>query len=70
MRTHRDLIRASGGVALFAKKLSLANATVRSWYTRNSIPRDYWIQISLLELAPVAELLACAPQTKRQHKAA
>ena len=48
MRTHRDIIRAGGGVAVFAKKLSLANPTVRSWFTRGSIPHDYWPAIALL----------------------
>ena len=70
MRTHRDIIRNGGGVAACAHRLSLAIPTVRSWYTRNSIPHDYWVRLSLLEIATVNDLAATAPMTRRQRKAA
>lgn len=74
MRTHRDVIKDAGGVANFARKLSLSErtATVQSWWQRDSIPGEYWVLISQLELASLPELAMARylRHGQRQRKAA
>lgn len=72
MRTHRDVIRDGGGVAAFARKLSLSRkpTTVQSWWQRGSIPGEYWLLISQLELASLPELALAASirQAEKQRQ--
>ena len=62
MRTHRDVIRDGGGVAAFARHVGLSRkpTTVQSWWQRDSIPGEYWLLISELRLASLAELALAA----------
>jgi hypothetical protein len=69
MGDHKDIIRRGGGVAAFAKKLHRTTPTVRSWFTRNSIPSYVWPQICLLEIATLADLASAAPLSKRARAA-
>lgn len=73
MRTHRDVIRDAGGVAVVARKLSLAQrpTTVQSWWQRDSIPGEYWLMLAQHELASLPELaLAAATRRQRSRQAA
>jgi hypothetical protein len=73
MRSHRDIIVSSGGVAAFARKLALPAekvAAVRQWRARDAIPPEYWTLIAAEGLASLAELNIAHAARKQRMKAA
>lgn len=42
MNTHRDIIKAVGGVHAIAAKLNMKAGTVQVWKHRQHIPRHMW----------------------------
>jgi len=72
MRSHRQIIQDAGGVIALAEKLGISDkqATVRSWWKRNSINADYWLAISKLDIATTGELAASRPQRRPNYRAA
>lgn len=55
-----------------ARKLGLSQkpTTVRSWWQRDSIPGEYWLLISQLELASLPELAFAAAARRHPSKVA
>ena len=59
MRTHKQIVKDSGGDALIGKLgIDVSVWTVRAWRARNSIPGPYWQAFADHGLATLAELAA------------
>jgi hypothetical protein len=68
MRTHRDILRASGHDRI----VELTNrpiTTVRSWDQRDSIPADMWLDIATAGFSNLEELAAGASRKRREQSA-